>query len=248
MAKKKYISTKEVVRITGLSTNEVYAVIHEGKLKAHKAPKSGWRIEESLLYDMFPDIKPESIAIVPSSEPETEARKEIATQFISDREHYEFLIENIKAARSTVHISTANLKRFSLGETEAKATSESFLDVLESLVDSGVEIRIICSSPSRGFLEEMSGHESLMENPHFHFKTCRRCHMKMVVIDGTILYVGSANITAAGMGPRISSRRNFEAGIITSDANLVEQGIDIFEEAWSERTCKQCYYRQECSL
>ena len=247
MAKKKYINTKDVVRLTGLSANEVYALIHEGKLKAHKAPKSGWRIEESLLYDIFPDIKPESFPIVLPSHPETEARKEIATQFISDREHYEFLIDNIKEAKSSVHISTANLKRFSLGETEARATSESFLDVLESLADSGVEIRIICSSPSRGFIEEMSGHESLMQNPYFHFKTCRRCHMKMVVIDGSILYVGSANITAAGMGPRINSRRNFEAGIITSDANLVEQGIDIFEEAWSERTCKQCYYRQECN-
>ncbi len=94
MAKKKYINTKDVVRLTGLSTNEVYALIHEGKLKAHKAPKSGWRIEESLLYDIFPDIKPESLPIVLPSHPETEARKEIATQFISDREHYEFLIVN----------------------------------------------------------------------------------------------------------------------------------------------------------
>ena len=40
MAKKKYINTKDVVRMTGLTTNDVYALIHDGKLKAHKAPQA----------------------------------------------------------------------------------------------------------------------------------------------------------------------------------------------------------------
>jgi excisionase family DNA binding protein len=40
----KYIGTKDVVRLTGLSMEEVYDLIHKGTLPAHKAPKSGWRI------------------------------------------------------------------------------------------------------------------------------------------------------------------------------------------------------------
>ena len=44
MANNKYISTKEAVRLTGLSIQEIYDLIHNGKLPAHKAPKSGWRI------------------------------------------------------------------------------------------------------------------------------------------------------------------------------------------------------------
>lgn len=40
MAKKKYINTKDVFRMTGLTTNDVYALIHDGKLKAHKSPKA----------------------------------------------------------------------------------------------------------------------------------------------------------------------------------------------------------------
>ena len=245
MAKKKYINTKDVVRMTGLTTNEVYALIHDGKLKAHKAPKSGWRIEEELVFQMFPDIRVET----PVSREEPVIKRlhsVIPTTLISDREHYEFLIGNIRKAKRSVLLSTANVKRFSIGETEAKASSESFLDILESLANSGVDIRIICSSPSRGFLEEMEGHEDLMNNPHFTFKTCRRCHMKMVIIDSEIIYIGSANITAAGMGPRINTRRNFEAGMISSDVNLVEQGIDIFEEGWSKKRCNSCYYKSEC--
>ena len=40
----KYISTKDAVRLTGLSTQEIYDLIHSGMLPARKAPKSGWRI------------------------------------------------------------------------------------------------------------------------------------------------------------------------------------------------------------
>lgn len=245
MAKKKYINTKDVVRMTGLTTNEVYALIYEGKLKAHKAPKRGWRIEEELVFQMFPDTRTE--APVTREEPVTKRlHADIPTTLISDREHYEFLIGNIRKAKRSVLLSTANVKRFSIGETEAKASSESFLDILDSLANSGVDIRIICSSPSRGFLEEIEGHEDLMNSPHFTFKTCRRCHMKMVIIDSEIIYIGSANITAAGMGPRIDTRRNFEAGMISSDNNLVVQGIDIFEEGWSKKRCSSCYYKAEC--
>lgn len=182
---------------------------------------------------MFPDTRVDTQVL--NIEPAIEATRlhsDIPTTLISDREHYEFLIGNIRKAKRSVLISTANVKRFSIGETEAKASSESFLDILDSLANSGVYIRIICSSPSRGFLEEMEGHENLVNNPHFTFKTCRRCHMKMVIIDSEIIYIGSANITAAGMGPRIDTRRNFEACMISSDGNLVEQGIDIFEEGW----------------
>lgn len=161
---------------------------------------------------MFPDTRVDTQVL--NIEPAIEATRlhsDIPTTLISDREHYEFLIGNIRKAKRSVLISTANVKRFSIGETEAKASSESFLDIL-----------------------------------HFTFKTCRRCHMKMVIIDSEIIYICSANITAAGMGPRIDTRRNFEAGMISSDGNLVEQGIDIFEEGWSKKRCSTCYYKAEC--
>ena len=44
MATQKYISTKDAMRLTSLSKQEIYDLIHEGKLPARKAPKSGWRI------------------------------------------------------------------------------------------------------------------------------------------------------------------------------------------------------------
>ena len=47
----KYIGTKDVVRLTGLSMEEVYDLIHKGTLPAHKAPKSGWRIPYQAVVD-----------------------------------------------------------------------------------------------------------------------------------------------------------------------------------------------------
>lgn len=114
MAKKKYINTKDVVRMTGLTTNEVYGMIHEGKIKAHKAPKSGWRINEELIFQMFPETRVETPVIY--KEPIIEATRlhsDIPTTLISDREHYEFLIGNIRNAKRSVLNATANVKRFS---------------------------------------------------------------------------------------------------------------------------------------
>ena len=52
MSPKKYISTKEAVRLTGLSTEEIYDLIHNNTLPAHKAPKSGWRISPQDLEEL----------------------------------------------------------------------------------------------------------------------------------------------------------------------------------------------------
>ena len=52
MPQNKYIGTKETARLTGLSMQEIYDLIHKGSLAAHKAPKSGWRIPFQALADL----------------------------------------------------------------------------------------------------------------------------------------------------------------------------------------------------
>jgi excisionase family DNA binding protein len=52
MPQNKYIGTKETARLTGLSMQEIYDLIHKGALAAHKAPKSGWRIPFQVLVDL----------------------------------------------------------------------------------------------------------------------------------------------------------------------------------------------------
>jgi len=52
MPQNKYIGTKETARLTGLSMQEIYDLIHKGALAAHKAPKSGWHIPYQALADL----------------------------------------------------------------------------------------------------------------------------------------------------------------------------------------------------
>jgi hypothetical protein len=59
--------------------------------------------------------------------------------------------------------------------------------------------------------------------------------------------VGSANLTGAGIGMKTDNRRNFEAGILTDEPEIVEQAMNQFEEVWMGKHCKTCKRREYCS-
>ena len=56
--------------------------------------------------------------------------------------------------------------------------------------------------------------------------------IKLIIIDSSIAYVGSANLTGAGMGMKSLRKRNFEAGILTDDPEMVEATIEQFDNVW----------------
>ena len=70
--------------------------------------------------------------------------------------------------------------------------------------------------------------------------------MKIVAIDGRLLYVGSANFTGAGLGARAPGRRNFELGVLTDDEYLLDEAQSEFDAVWSGRECKSCKLRSAC--
>ena len=76
---------------------------------------------------------------------------------------------------------------------------------------------------------------------------CPRVHFKLIIIDSTITYVGSANLTGAGMGMKSPRKRNFEAGILTDDPEMVEAAIEQFDNVWIGKFCKECGRREYCS-
>jgi phosphatidylserine/phosphatidylglycerophosphate/cardiolipin synthase-like enzyme len=76
---------------------------------------------------------------------------------------------------------------------------------------------------------------------------CPRVHFKSVIIDGSYVYGGSANLTGAGMGAKSEDRRNFESGFITSDEELVSKIMQQFDEVWMGKHCLGCQRKQYCS-
>lgn len=57
-------------------------------------------------------------------------------------------------------------------------------------------------------------------------------------------YIGSANLTGAGIGMKSSNRRNFEAGILTDEASLIDAACEQFDSVWRGEHCTRCGRRQ----
>ena len=76
---------------------------------------------------------------------------------------------------------------------------------------------------------------------------CPRVHFKMIVFDCKEVYVGSANLTGAGIGMKAESTRNFESGILTDDPEIVEHAMNQFDEVWIGNKCNGCKRRDFCS-
>ena len=71
-------------------------------------------------------------------------------------------------------------------------------------------------------------------------------HFKIVIFDCSTAYIGSANLTGAGMGMKSSDGRNFEAGILTDDPALVDAAADHLDTVWQGCHCGRCRHKHEC--
>ena len=65
-------------------------------------------------------------------------------------------------------------------------------------------------------------------------------------LDIKVFDIGSANLTGAGIGMKGDDTRNFEAGILTDNPELVEQAMNQFDEVWIGKHCKACKRKDFC--
>jgi phosphatidylserine/phosphatidylglycerophosphate/cardiolipin synthase-like enzyme len=172
--------------------------------------------------------------------------------FVVDRAHYEQVTLAIARARTSVWISTANVKQLMTEApvgTSARARGRyvPILDTLQSLCDRGVQVRILhATSPSGPFRQELAARGGRLVPPRFEMRLCPRVHMKMIAIDGGLLYLGSANFTGAGLGAKGDGRRNFELGVLTDDEWMLDQAQARFELIWRGGECGACKLRSVC--
>ena len=105
MSQSKYISTKETVQLTGLSTEEIYDLIHSGRLSAHKAPKSGWRISPQDLAELGL-IQEEQDSISEGSQ------TEVGFTYVADDEHYTEVFRRMTEVKHSLKIATGDFIGF----------------------------------------------------------------------------------------------------------------------------------------
>ena len=170
---------------------------------------------------------------------------------VVDREHYDDLVMGtIAKAKTSVWIGTANLKDLHVeapigSAARARGRYVSMLEILRDLAKRGVEIRILHSGtpsgPFRASLAKVARDARGME-----LRQCPRVHLKMIAVDGRLLYLGSANFTGAGLGAKGEGRRNFEMGIITDDDVTLDAAQLRFDKIWSGGECGGCKLRSVC--
>lgn len=108
-----------------------------------------------------------------------------------------------------------------------------------------MEVRLIhAKEPGPAFREDFDRYPVL--RTQLERLLCPRVHFKTLIFDMKTAYVGSANLTGAGIGMKSSARRNFEAGILTDETSLVEAAVEQFDRVWRGAYCKDCGRKKFC--
>jgi phosphatidylserine/phosphatidylglycerophosphate/cardiolipin synthase-like enzyme len=176
-------------------------------------------------------------------------KRRVELTLLRDREHYDALVMGaVAGARVAVWIATANVKELRVeapigSRARARGRYTSILDLLSGLAARGVELRLLHAGvPSRAFREERRRRPRLP----LEMRRCPRVHLKMIAVDGALLYLGSANFTGAGLGAKGDGRRNFEAGVLTDDDVLLDEMQGRFDAIWTGAECAGCRLRAVC--
>ena len=172
----------------------------------------------------------------------------VDVRLVGGRGHYEAVVQAAMNAERSLWIATANLKELMVEAPAYKRRKRGYrsvLQVFDELVGKQVEIRILhAGTPSRPFREELRRWPRLRRA--LALRECPRVHLKAVVVDGSLLYLGSANWTGAGLGAKGEGRRNFELGILSRDDLLLDEIQAYYDAIWRGRPCGKCKLRNEC--
>lgn len=163
--------------------------------------------------------------------------------YISNSSHYKEVLSRVSGVKHSLWIGTADIKDLYIDDGGQK---KPFLALLAKLIRQGVEVRLIhAKEPGQNFREDFDKYPILYDG--LERVLCPRVHFKMIVIDCKEVYIGSANLTGAGIGMKADGTRNFEAGILTDDSQIVEQAMNQFDDVWIGKQCKKCKRRDFCT-
>lgn len=173
------------------------------------------------------------------------SRAEGLVQLVSGSDHFrKIVLEGICKATVSVDIMTADFKAMLVPDGVTRR-ARSIVEIFRGLANKGVEIRLLHAGvPSSAALRELK-----RELPTgMTIRRCPRLHSKAVLIDSTKMYLGSANLTGAGLGAKGDHRRNFEMGIWTDSSALIDSVCEEFNSLWEGRHCGNCDRKDVCPV
>jgi phosphatidylserine/phosphatidylglycerophosphate/cardiolipin synthase-like enzyme len=151
------------------------------------------------------------------------------------------ILEQIHACKKHILIGTFNLQNIRL---KLAGNYYSLSHILGGLIEKGVGIYILlqpraCRST---LIRELNNKYKNYKN--LKIRSCGRVHLKTIILDLEIAYIGSANITGFGLGTRSISKKNFELGFITTEKNVISEVAHNFLDIFNGKYCNSnaCFY------
>jgi phosphatidylserine/phosphatidylglycerophosphate/cardiolipin synthase-like enzyme len=167
------------------------------------------------------------------------------TRLVISQETYQAVVHDIvPSARQLLWIVTADFKDLHVAQGKRFVP---FLAVLAEKIREGVEVRLVhAKEPGPRFRRDFDRFPALIGSDLFSRILCPRMHMKCIIADGRYAYIGSANLTGAGLGAKSDHRRNFEAGIVTRDRQIIAPLMDFLDAYFLGDHCLKCQRRDVC--
>ena len=164
-------------------------------------------------------------------------------KYISNEQHYNEVLSLASACKESLCIGTADIKDL---HVKVGDTQEPFLMIVAELLKRGVDVMLIhAKEPGPNFREDFDRFPILFTK--LRRVLCPRVHFKILIFDTSVVYIGSANLTGAGMGMKSPFTRNFEAGILTDEPQLLEEACHQYFDVFFGEHCKKCKRRQYCT-
>jgi phosphatidylserine/phosphatidylglycerophosphate/cardiolipin synthase-like enzyme len=160
----------------------------------------------------------------------------------NDGNSFKHIVHNgFMKAKKSIWFTSAKTTNFMIPNPKTKEAFH-FSQRVNQLAKRGVSIKFILAPRE----EKKSFYQKLKDINNIDFRFCYNLHMKVILIDSTWLYFGSANLTGAGLGSRTrKGRNNFEIGAITIDEGVISQTEYLLQKIWEGEYCKDCYQKQK---
>jgi phosphatidylserine/phosphatidylglycerophosphate/cardiolipin synthase-like enzyme len=173
------------------------------------------------------------------------SRAQGIADLVVNAEHFrKIVLDGICKASVSVDIMTADFKAMLVPDGLSNR-ARSIVEIFRNLANKSVEIRLLHAGiPSSAALLELK-----RELPRgLLIRRCPRLHSKAVIIDSQKMYLGSANLTGAGLGAKGDTRRNFEMGIWTDSALMIDAVSEEFNNLWEGHHCPNCGRKDVCPV
>ena len=158
--------------------------------------------------------------------------------------HQRVIKELIPEARRFLWIVTADLKDMHVAKGRRFVP---FLEILSDLVHEGIAVRLFhAKEPGPRFRKDFDKYPALVKSELFERILCPRIHTKAIIVDGRAAFIGSPNLTGAGMGAKNPHKRNFEAGFLTDEKAHLTPLLEWIDTLYLGDHCHKCQRRDYC--